>query len=286
MGTPQPPIDDCETTDEEIGLGPSRRLGLRIYGRAARRPAGVEPRPLVLHFHGGAFVGGSLDSGSVVAGLLVLAGAVVVSLDYPLAPGAPFPHALEAGHAALLWAWRARTRLAGRQARLMVAGEEAGGNLAAALSALARDRAAPPVAGQVLLSPMLDPCLATRSARFAEAGRQDCRWAAGWRHYLGPGGEAEHPYAVPGLARRMAGLPDTLAVTAAGDPFHDETLAYTRRLRAAGIAAQDCVLDGARIGPETWSSRATLAAPWMPALLRRLHRFLYSGASCCDRPAA
>ncbi|MCW7537129.1 alpha/beta hydrolase [Aquabacterium sp. A7-Y] len=275
---PQSPFGEpADIRDEQLGLGPSRRVGLRVYGRRDRRPALAESWPLVLHFHGGAFVGGSLDSGAVVARLLALAGAVVVSVDYPLAPGAPFPQPLEVGYRALLWAWAARVRLAGRRARLMVAGEEAGGNLAAALCAVARDRDAPPLAAQVLLSPMLDPCLGTGSARQAEAGLNGCRWAAGWRHYLGPGGEADHPYAVPGLARRMNGLPAALAITAPGDPFHDETLAYTRRLRAAGIAAEDCVMDGARIAPGSWDEVTTLEAPWIPRLLQRLRRFLQTG---------
>ena len=99
--------------DTRIPLDGTRTLAARVYGRPGRRPAA-----LVLHFHAGAFFAGDLDSGARVATLLAEAGAVVVSLDYPLAPAQPFPAAVEAGHAALEWLWRERGRLAGHAAGL------------------------------------------------------------------------------------------------------------------------------------------------------------------------
>ncbi|MDQ3272894.1 MAG: alpha/beta hydrolase, partial [Pseudomonadota bacterium] len=156
-------------------MGPDGGLDVRIYGR---HPDSVtDPVPLVLHFHAGAFVAGSLSQGACVAGLLADAGAVVVSVDYPLAPAHPFPQAVETAYAALAWAWKARNKLAGRSVRLFVAGEEAGGNLAAALALVARDRDSPRLAGQLLLSPMLDACMATASLRDVHAGPVGCTWA-------------------------------------------------------------------------------------------------------------
>ncbi|MBA3479887.1 MAG: alpha/beta hydrolase fold domain-containing protein, partial [Lautropia sp.] len=118
-----------ERVEQAIPLADGRIMPARIYGR---RVAGG-PTPLVLHFHGGAFVGGSLDTGVLLAELLARAGSIVVSLAYPLAPEHPFPQAAEDGHAALAWLHRNRRRLGGEGAVVLVAGEEAGGNLAAAV---------------------------------------------------------------------------------------------------------------------------------------------------------
>ena len=255
--------------DTRIPIDGTRELQARIYGRPGRRPAA-----LVLHFHAGAFFTGDLDSGARVAGLLAEAGAVVVSLDYPLAPAQPFPAAIEAGHAALEWLWRERGRLAGHAAGLWVAGEEAGGNLAAAVALVARDRRRPALAGQMLLSPMLDACVATASLRDAHAGPVGCRWADGWHHYLAGAGDALHPYAAPGQASRLAGLPPTLLLTAADDPLRDETHAYAERLRAAGVAVEQADLDGATGWPCSLMLREAPRPAWADAVRERLQRFL------------
>jgi acetyl esterase/lipase len=206
-------------------------LALRVWGQKARGQAS----PLVLHFHGGAFVSGDLDSGACLAELLASAGAVVASLAYPLAPAHRFPEAVEAGYTALEWLHKQRTRLAGSGAALFVAGEEAGGNLAAAVALMVRDRAHPPLAGQILVSPMLDPCNATASLRETMGEATGCKWIDGWQQYLRGPMDAEHPYAVPGRAQRLAGLPPALILTGGDDPMRDEALAYAERLRAAGI---------------------------------------------------
>lgn len=206
-------------------------LALRLWGQKVRGQAS----PLVLHFHGGAFVSGDLDSGACLAELLMEAGALVASLDYPLAPAHPFPDAVEAGYRALEWLHKQRTRLAGTGAPLFVAGEEAGGNLAAAVALMVRDRAHPPLAGQILVSPMLDPCNATASLRETMGEATCCKWIDGWQHYLRGPMDAEHPYAVPGRAQRLAGLPPALILTGADDPMRDEALAYAERLKEAGI---------------------------------------------------
>ena len=264
----------CAPIDTRIPLEGARTLPARVYGRPGRRPAA-----LVLHFHAGAFVAGDLDSGARVAGLLAEAGAVVVSLDYPLAPARPFPAAVEAGHAALEWLWRQRGRLAGQAAGLWVAGEEAGGNLAAAVALMARDRRSPALAGQVLLSPMLDACVGTASLRDAHAGPVGCRWADGWHHYLADAGDALHPYAAPGQASRLAGLPPTLLLSAADDPLRDETHAYAERLRDAGVAVEQADLDGATGWPCSLMQRDAPRPAWADAVRERLQRFLSAPAS-------
>jgi alpha/beta hydrolase fold len=97
-------------------------VAVRLYGSKGKSG---EPSPLVLHFHGGAFVEGDLDSGCTVAGLLATAGARVVSVAYPLSPEHPFPRPLEIGYEMLQWSYKHRTRLAGKGAPMYVAGEEA-----------------------------------------------------------------------------------------------------------------------------------------------------------------
>ncbi len=249
-------------TDQSIDIGHAEPVAVRVYGSRSA----TTPTPLVLHLHGGAFVSGSLDAGSAVARLLARAGAVVVSLDYPLAPQRPFPQAGETVHAALVWAHQHRTKLAGAGARLFVAGEEAGGNLAAAATLMSRDRQQPELAGQILLSPMLDPCLGTASLRQAAAGRAGCPYADGWRRYLCGAANADHPYAAPGSSTRLAGLPPTLLVTAQDDPMRDETQSFARRLRDAGVAAHIVVLAKPTGWPCSLLEPASVDAVWAASL--------------------
>ena len=218
-------------TDATIAVADGMQASVRMYGSKRRG----EASPLVVHFHGGAFVAGDLDSGCTVGGLLAAAGACVVSVAYPLAPEHPFPRPLELGYAVLQWAYKQRTRLAGKGAPLYLAGEEAGANLAAGVCMMARDRMHPPLAGQILISPMLDPCAATPSQRAAQGESAKCTWASGWCQYLGGAHDAEHPYAVPARAQRLAGLPPTLILVGQQDPMRDEALNYAARLQAAGL---------------------------------------------------
>ena len=259
-------------------------MPMRIYRGEAQAAA-----PLVLHLHGGAFVEGALDNGRVVAGLLADAGAVVVSVEYPLAPRHPFPQALEAAFGALEWLHKTRGRVASRKSRLFVAGEEAGGNLAAGLALMVRDRQAPELAGQMLLSPMLDPRMATCSMREAEAGPVGCKWADGWHDYLGSADKAAHPYASPLVSTRLAGVAPALVVTAEDDLFRDEALAYARRLRAAGAEVHESVLAGPTGWPCALHDPQVPLAPWTSAVRDHLKKFFaavsrVSGCACAVRP--
>lgn len=233
------------------------QLALRVWGRKPRGSA----VPLVLHFHGGAFVSGDLDSGACLAELLASSGAVVASLAYPLAPAHPFPEAVEAGYAALAWLYKQRTRLAGAGAPLFVAGEEAGGNLAAAVALMVRDRAHPPLAGQILVAPMLDPCNATASLRQTMGEATCCKWIDGWQQYLRGPMDAEHPYAVPSRAHRLADLPPALILTGGDDPMRDEALSYADRLREAGIAVHSGLLPPITGWPDSLSEQPAGECP-------------------------
>ncbi|OYX87853.1 MAG: alpha/beta hydrolase [Xanthobacter sp. 35-67-6] len=232
--------------EERIADGPAAGTMVRIYRvDGARRSA-----PIALHLHGGAFVGGSLECGGMISCLLAKAGATVVSAGYPLACEQPFPHGLDVAYGSLLWLYENRARFGAKKSPIFVAGEEAGGNLAAALALMARDQKMPPLAGQILLSPMLDACLATQSLRAAEAGSVGCKWADGWRTYLGSADKAAHPYAAPMGASRLAGMAPALVVTSVDDPMHDEALRYAARLREAGVIASAHTLPGPTGWPE------------------------------------
>lgn len=232
--------------------GPATLEG-RLYA-----PAEVaDEAGLVLHLHGGAFTGGSLAEGEGVATALAEAGAVVFSLDYPLAPGSRFPEALETAFAALQTLAKSRARYATKHAPIYVAGEEAGGNLAAALAMMARDRRGPALAGQILFSPMLDACLGTQSLREVDAGPVGCRWADGWADYLGTPDRAAHPYATPLNASRLSGLAPALLITAQDDPMRDECAGYARRLQEAGVTVRHHVQTGPSRWPDAYAGTLT-----------------------------
>jgi acetyl esterase/lipase len=224
--------------ESPLALPGHAAMPMRIHG--CRRSGA--PTPLVLHLHGGAFTGGDLDTAESLARLLAGAGAVAVSIAYPLAPEYPFPAAVEASYAALRWMHKERAMLAGSRAPLFVAGAEAGANIAAAVALMARDRAAPVLAGMVLVAPMLDPCTATPSQRAAMGAQVQCRFSEGWSRYLRRPMDAEHPYAVPARAQRLAGLPPTLVLAGEDDPMRDEAMAFARRLQQAGIPVRSGVI--------------------------------------------
>jgi acetyl esterase/lipase len=232
-----------EETNISLPLPGREPVMARMYGQ---RPRG-ETVPLVLHFHGGTFACGSLDNGRNVARLLAQSGAVVMSLAYPLEP---FPEPIEVGYAALEWLFKQRVKLAGKGARVYLAGEEAGGNIAAGVALVARDRGHPPLGGQILLSPMLDPCAGTPSLRKASGDEVQCRWALGWQEYLDRPMNATHPYAVPASSLRLAQLAPTLVLVGEDDAMRDEALSFARRLRDAGIEVTSTVLPSAAKCPD------------------------------------
>jgi acetyl esterase len=273
---PRPTTSAASTTivesDTTIAVTGGPSLSARLYSRRGAKGA----RPLVLHFHGGTFVSGDLDSGACMAHLLAEVDAVVVSLGYPLAPAHPFPQAVEAGYAALEWTYKQRNKLAGTGARVFLAGDEAGGNLAASVALVARDRGHPPLAGQILVAPMLDPCVGTASLRQSmDCGSSSCKWAEGWQQYLRSPMDAEHPYAVPGRARRLVDLPPALVLTGADDPMRDEALAYAQRLRDAGIAVTSGLLPVATGWPDSLCELPASECPCAASVQQHLREFFY-----------
>lgn len=270
----QPAAARC--VDSAIELAAGQSVAVRMYGR---KKTG-QTSPVVVHFHGGAFVSGDLDNGCTVGGLLEGAGAVVVSVAYPLTP---FPQPVDTGYEVLKWVHRNRTKLGGQGALVYLAGEEAGGNLAAAVALMARDQSHPPLAGQILLSPMLDPCVGTASQRQVTGDAVDCKWVEGWRNFLRCPRDAEHPYAVPASAHRLAGLPPTLILVGDTDPMHDEALAYAARLRAAGLMVTQHVFAKAEKWPEPLLETGPHECPCAGAAQEEFRRFF--DATRCQAPS-
>ncbi|MET9960534.1 alpha/beta hydrolase [Streptomyces sp. NPDC006326] len=234
---PRPAVGAVE--DLEIpGPAGAPPLPLRVYRPDPQRWPG--PRPTVVFCHGGGWVLCDLDShDATVRALCRASGAVFVSVGYRRAPEDRFPAAALDAHAALDWAGAHVAGLGGAPGALVVAGDSAGGNLAAASLLLARERGGPAVALQVLVYPALDAAQNSGSYRRNAEGcfltAAHMRWY--WEQYLGPGGDGRHPLASPGTAD-LAGLPPAHVVTAGCDPLCDEGAAYVRRLRAAGTAAR------------------------------------------------
>lgn len=221
--------------------GPRGALAARVFRAEARAAADVDT--LFVFFHPGGFVSGSIDaSDSCLRSLAARVDAAILASSYAQAPAQPFPAAAEDAYAALVDCTSRPRRYGWTGRSLVVGGAEAGGNLAAVAAMMARDRGGPPVAGQVLVIPMLDPGLSSGSMRCAggEASgeRIATRCADGYRDYLPRPADRVHPYACPLASTRQRGLPPTLMVSFDDDPLRDEADAYVAKLAAADVRVE------------------------------------------------
>ncbi|HEY4457620.1 MAG TPA: alpha/beta hydrolase [Pseudonocardiaceae bacterium] len=214
-------------------------VAVRVY-----RPDVDTASALLLDVHGGGFMLGDLDMNH--ADNVELArdlGVVVVSVDYRLAPEAPFPAGLEDCYTALTWLVNNAESLRIDPTRVVTYGVSAGAGLCAALALLARDRGGPPISFQYLDSPELDDRLGTHSMRVFTDTPVWNRFNAeiSWHHYLGPempGSEQVSLYAAPARATDLTGLPPTYISVMEFDPLRDEGIDYARALLAAGVLAE------------------------------------------------
>lgn len=223
------------TQDIEIS-GPDGSITLRAY-----RPTDEDGLPVIVFLHGGGFVLGGLDThDNVCTALANRANALVLSVDYRLAPEHPFPAALEDSYAALEWAKRYAGDLGGDPDRLAVAGDSAGGNLTAGVTLLAADRDGPEIDHQVLIYPVVgggavgappDSYEENAEGYFLEADEME--WFQ--QSYVQDPIHARNEYAAPLLARDLSGLPPASIVTAGFDPLRDEGIQYARQLADDGV---------------------------------------------------
>lgn len=208
---------------------------VRVY-----RPSGAAALPVVLYLHGGGFVLGSLDShDQLCRSLAVGAGAAVVAVGYRLAPEHPFPAAIDDAWSATRWVFERGPDLGVDVRRVAVAGDSAGGNLAAVIAQLARD-AGLPLRSQVLIYPVIDRRLDRPSMVDNAEGyvleRADMEWF--WQQYDPEGRAASDPTAVPLARGDLSGLAPALVITAEHDPLRDEGEEYAARLEDAGVATR------------------------------------------------
>jgi acetyl esterase len=218
-----------------------------VPGPAGAIPVRVYALPGIVYFHGGGFVIGGLDSHDGTCRALANAsGCAVVSVDYRLAPEHRFPAAPEDCYAALRFVAEHGEELGIDPRRLAVAGDSAGGNLAAVTALLARERRGPDLRFQLLVYPVADHAFDTASYRDNAEGyfltAAMMRWF--WGHYLERPEQGDDPLASPLRAKDLAGLPPALVITAEYDPLRDEGEAYAERLRKAGVAAELLRYDG------------------------------------------
>ncbi len=236
------PKEEVASIEDRVIPGPDGDVPVRIY-----RPASDEPRPAVAFFHGGGWVIGNLETHDGIARKLCNAsGSVLVSVDYRLAPESRFPAAAEDCLAATSWTAANAAELGARPGPIAVAGDSAGGNLAAVVSLMARDRRGPEIGFQLLVYPVVDCDFERPSYRENAEGymltRDVMRWF--WDQYVPEPGERRHPYVNPLAAENLADLPPALVLTAEFDPLRDEGEAYAAALAAAGVPVTCTRYDG------------------------------------------
>jgi acetyl esterase len=214
---------------------------IRIYW-----PPGLtaDPLPVVVYFHGGGWVLCDLDTHDGVCRLLAAdAGVIVVAVDYRRAPEHRYPAAADDAYAAVCWAHRYASGLGGDPARLVVAGDSAGGNLAAVTCLRARDLSGPALMGQLLIYPVTD-CLAERPDQTEGYLLRSSHMTWFTRQYLASPEQALDGYASPLRALTLTGLPPAMVLTVGHDPLHSEGAAYASRLSRSGVPVASYHVEG------------------------------------------
>ncbi|MBO04132.1 MAG: lipase [Chloroflexi bacterium] len=212
--------------------GPVGEIPIRIY-----RPTTDGPHPLIMLFHGGGWVIGDLDTeDSMSRGLVNRVNAVLVSVDYRMAPEHKFPAAPEDCYAATVWAVENADELGVDASKIAISGTSAGGNLSAAVAQMARDRKGPSIKHQVLFCPVIDmeferPSVIANGEGYGLT-TQGMKWF--WDQYIGSDGDGHNPYASVIRAKDLSGLPDATVIAAEYDPLLDEAADYAAALKAAG----------------------------------------------------
>ena len=221
--------------EDDTAPGPAGPIPVRIY-----RPTSATAQPALLYFHGGGMVLGSNRSFEPLARMLAAAsGATVVAVDYRLAPEHPPPAQFDDASAAATWVAEHAGDLGVDPTRIAVAGDSAGGSLAAAVALAARDHAGPAICAQVLMYPGLDRDMGAPSITESPDAPMLSVDDINYMHDLADAGAgAPHDYyRVPAYAADLSGLPSAIVVTAACDPIRDWGERYAARLRDAGVQA-------------------------------------------------
>ncbi len=237
-GEPEP----VANVEDRIIPGPESEIPIRIY-----TPQGSGPFPILVFFHTGGWQVGNLDIQDPMCRRLTnLVGCIVLSVDYRLAPEFPFPAAIEDSYAATQWAAAHAAEFQGDPARIAVAGDSAGANMATVVAQMARDRKGPSLLFQLMICPATDFRLNSASMEeFAEGyslTKAQMLWIA--NNYLPNVADRTNPLASPLLAPDLSGLPPALIIYAEYDILRDETEAYAARLKEAGVPVKASRYDG------------------------------------------
>ena len=231
------PRPEVGLVEDRLIPGPRGELKVRIY-----RPDRASPRPVVLFFHGGGFVLCSVEThDGFCRQICNRAHAVVVSVEYALAPEDTFPAAPDDCLAAARWVGAHADSFGGDPDRIVLAGDSAGGGLAAVTAIRLRDEGGPRPAAQILMYPVIDhysagtPSYTERGTACGLTG-DAMRWF--WDLYLGDAADAADPKASLSRTESLAGLPPAYVVVAEYDPLRDEGLRFAERLRQAGVPTE------------------------------------------------
>jgi acetyl esterase len=233
-GEPEP----VASSADRIVPSPAAEIPVRIYHPRLNRSSSL---PAIVYMHGGGFISGNLETHDAVCRMLSNhVPAVVVAVDYRLAPENPYPAALDDCYAVLQWVHENATSIKADPKRIAVAGDSAGGNLAAVTALLARDeRGGPPLRAQVLIYPMLDATLTSPSlvenAFIPPFTLVDCVYS--WQLYVPKAVNRLDPEVSP-LYTPLAGLPPALILTGTLDILSDEGARYAEYLRCSGVHAE------------------------------------------------
>lgn len=251
------PQDRVARVQDRAIPGPSGEIPIRIYF-----PHLDATLPVLVMFHGGGWVTGSLETYDVTCREYAnAADCIVVSVNYRHGPEHKYPAAAEDAYAATLWVSQNAASFNGDPSRVAVGGSSAGGNLAAVVSMMARDRGAPPLVMQLLIVPVIDYSFDTQSYRDNADGygltRAAMQWY--WRQYLADEHDGAQPYASPIRAKDLRNLPPAFVITTEYDPLRDEGLAYAARLREAGVPVKEKCYEGMihiYVGPDSTADAA------------------------------
>ncbi|OCL03486.1 hypothetical protein AOQ84DRAFT_347687 [Glonium stellatum] len=268
---------DVEISIHHIKANDSHEFPIYHFQKKNFIPS-ANPGPAILHYHGGGLISLSVeDLKKFIATQASLSGVQIFSVEYSLAPDAPFPVPVDECYAGLLWVQEHAKEYNIDPARIAVMGESAGGGLAAAVALLARDRQlSPPLAKQILIYPMLDDRNLKPNPEiepFATWNNADNITA--WTAYLGDkaGKDGVSPYAAPGRAESVEGLPPTYIDVGGLDLFRDEGCQYASRLAAANIATEFHLFPGVPHGFEMMAPHSSVTLKVGDSRLRAMLSF-------------